>query len=140
MRSQFKRRLVLTAAAMVLATAAAGSAGAIDLKDAVATAVATNPDIETAAQDKQAIEMERKQAQGLWLPRLDLEMQGGVESLDNPDRRILHLNGHVLYPTEADLVGQETLWDSGYRRSELQRQAARTDSAAHHVEERAEFI
>jgi adhesin transport system outer membrane protein len=134
-----KRRLVLSAA-LILGAAVASPAAAIDLKDAVATAVASNPDIETAAQDKQAIEMERKQAQGLWLPRLDLELQGGVESLDNPNRRLLGLNGHVLYPSEADLIGQETLWDSGYRRSELERQAARTDSAAHHVQERAEFI
>ena len=139
MRTNAKRHLVWPAA-LFLAAAAVGPAGAIDLKDAVATAVASNPDIETAAQDKQAIEMERKQAQGLWLPRLDLQLDGGVERLDNPDRRILHLNGHVLYPTEAQLIGQETLWDSGYRSSELKRQAARTDSAAHHVQERAEFI
>ena len=135
------RRLALSfASAMTISACLAGSALALDLKDAVAVAVSSSPEINTAAQDKQAIEFERRQAQGLWLPRVDLEARGGVESLDNATRRELGIATHTLYPTEGGLTATETLFDSGNRSNELRRQAARTDSAAHHVEERAEFI
>jgi adhesin transport system outer membrane protein len=128
------------ASATAIAAWAWTPAKAVDLKEAVAVAVTSSPEVNTAAQDKQAIEFERKQAQGLWLPRVDLEAQGGVEDLNNPTRRDLGIATHSLYPAEGGISATETLLDAGYRKSELHRQAARTDSAAHHVEERAEFI
>ncbi|HEX7760996.1 MAG TPA: TolC family protein [Caulobacteraceae bacterium] len=135
------RRLALVLpSVLVLAAAIAPAAHAIELKDAVQTAVSTNPEISTAAQDKQAIEFERKQAQGLWLPRADIEASAGVDRLDNPTRRLLGLNTRTLKPVQIGITGQEVLWDSGYRRSELDRQAARSDGAATRVEERAEFV
>lgn len=135
------RRLALTlSTALTVSACFAGAAMALDLKEAVAVAVSSSPEVNTAAQDKQAIEFERKQAQGLWLPRVDLEAQGGVENLDNGTRRALGIATHTLYPTEGGVTLTETLLDGGNRVAELHRQAARTDSAAHHVEERAEFI
>src|SRR6516164_9833733 len=135
------RRLALAlGSAVTMAAGLASPSWAIDLKEAVAVAVNSSPEVETAAQDKEAIEFERKQAQGLWLPRLDMEAQGGVEQLDNPTRRLIGLNRHTLWPAEIGGTATETIWDSGYRRSELERQAARTDSAAYHVEERAQYI
>ena len=141
MKSIRHRRLGLAVGSALAICAGAGMpAMALDLRDAVATAVTSSPEVNTAAQDKQAIEFERKAAQGLWLPRVDVEAQGGVESLDNATRRLLGIATHTLYPTEGGLTATETLLDGGNRVFELHRQAARTDSAAHHVEERAEFI
>ena len=136
----FKRWAVALPSAAVLSVAAFGQAYAIDLREAVEAAVASNPQINQAAQNKQAIEFERKQAQGLYLPRVDLELSGGVRKLENPTRRTLGLDDDTLEPLEAGLTVQQTLWDSGARRSELERQASRTDGAANRVEERSEFI
>ena len=136
----FKRWAVALPSAAALSVAAFGPAHAIDLREAVEAAVASNPQINQAAQNKQAIEFERKQAQGLYLPRVDLELSGGVRKLENPTRRTLGLDDETLQPLEAGLTVQQTLWDSGARRSELERQAARTDGAANRVEERSEFI
>ena len=136
----FKRWAVALPSAAALSVAAFGPAYAIDLREAVEAAVASNPQINQAAQNKQAIEFERKQAQGLYLPRVDLELSGGVRKLENPTRRTLGLDDETLQPLEAGLTVQQTLWDSGARRSELERQASRTDGAANRVEERSEFI
>jgi adhesin transport system outer membrane protein len=135
-----KQALVAGAAGLALSTVGFGVAGAIELKEAMQIAVDSNPQVNQAIQDKQAIEFERKQAQGLYLPRLDLEASAGVERLDNPTRRALGLDTQTLSPVEGALTMQETLFDSGSRRSELERQAARTDGAATRVGERAEFI
>ncbi|MGA0604093.1 TolC family protein [Caulobacter sp. KR2-114] len=130
----------LAPSALALVAAFAPSAMAVELKDAVQAAVSSNPEIQTAVQDKQAIEFERKQAQGLYLPRADLEASAGIERLDNPTRRILGIDNRTLKPVEVGLTASETLFDSGYRRSELDRQAARSDGAATRVSERSEFI
>ena len=122
----FKRWAVALPSAAALSVAAFGPAHAIDLREAVEAAVASNPQINQAAKNKQAIEFERKQAQGLYLPRVDLELSGGVRKLENPTRRTLGLDDETLQPLEAGLTVQQTLWDSGARRSELERQAART--------------
>jgi adhesin transport system outer membrane protein len=136
----FRRVLAAGVGASALCGVLSGPAFAIELKDAVQIAVDSNPQVNQAIQDKQAIEFERKQAQGLYLPRLDLEASGGVERLSNPTRREIGLNDETLYPVEGGLTLQQTIFDSGNRRSELQRQAARTDGAATRVGERSEFI
>jgi adhesin transport system outer membrane protein len=137
--NRFRRALLAAAAAGALSIVS-GSAGAIELKDAIQVAVDSNPQVSQAIQDKQAIEFERKQAQGLWLPRVDLELSGGAQHLSNPTRRDIGLDQQTLYPSEAGLTVQETIFDSFSRRSELERQAARTDGAAMRVGERSEFI
>src|SRR5260221_9262743 len=137
---QFRIGFLAVPSALTLALAIASAAHAVELKDAVQLAVDTNPQISQAIMDKQAIEFERKQAQGLYLPRANLEGSAGAQRLDNPTRRLLGLDHHTLYPVEAGVTAEEVIFDSGARRSELERQASRTDSAANRVEERSEFI
>ncbi len=136
----FKRWAVSLPSAAVLAIAASGPAHAVDMREAIEAAIASNPQINQAAQNKEAIEFEREQAQGLYLPRVDLEVSGGYRKLDNPTRRALGTDDDTLNAWEAGLTVQQTLWDSGARRSELERQASRTDGAAYRVQERSEFI
>jgi adhesin transport system outer membrane protein len=125
----------------VLLTAASFSvAHALDLKEAIQVAVQTNPQISEATQDMQAIEFERKQAQGQYLPRVNLEASAGARELQNPTRRELGIATKGLYPAEVDLTVQQSVFDFGTRRAELERQAARTDGAAKRVLERSEFI
>ena len=126
--------------ALLLSTASFGVAHALDLKEAIQVAVQTNPQISEATQDEQAIEFERKQAQGQYLPRVNLEASAGARRLENPSRSALGLDKHTLYPSEVDLTIQQSVYDFGTRRAELERQAARTDGAAKRVLERSEFI
>jgi adhesin transport system outer membrane protein len=136
-----KRRWALIVPSVIALTAGMGSAAsAVELRDAVQVAVDSNPQISTAIQDKEAIEFERRQAQGLYLPRFNLEAGAGVRHLDNPTRRALNIERKPLYPVDIGVTGEQVLFDSGARRAELRRQAARTDGAATRVQERSEFI
>jgi adhesin transport system outer membrane protein len=111
-----------------------------DLKSAIAAAIDSHPEINQAIQNKEAIEFEREQARGLDLPRVNLEGSAGVRRLENATRRAIGIENQTLYPIEADLVAEETLFDSGYRSAEKRRQAARVDGAALRVGERSQFV
>jgi adhesin transport system outer membrane protein len=126
--------------ALLLSALVVGPAQAVELKEAVEAAIASNPQINQAIQNKEAIEFERKQAQGLSLPRVSVEASAGIRRLENATRRSIGLANETLYPIEGDAVIEQVLFDSGARRSEVRRQAARTDGAALRVEERSEFI
>jgi outer membrane protein, adhesin transport system len=133
-------RVATIPGAFILSILGAGQAQAIDLREAVQIAVATNPEINQAARNKEAIEFERKQGQGLYGPRISVEASAGARRLENATRRSLNIANDTLYPLEADLVAEQLLVDFGRARSEVKRQAARTDGAALRVEERAEFV
>ncbi len=112
----------------------------IDLKTAVETAMQTNPEINQAVENRVAIEFEREQAQGMFLPRVSVEGSAGVRRLENATRKSLGIASQELYPLEAGLRIEQILFDGGSRNSELKRQASRTDGAAYRVEERAQFV
>jgi adhesin transport system outer membrane protein len=130
-------RIAVLLAATVLTS---GQSWALSLKEAVAVAVESNPEIGQAVENREAIEFELRQAKGLYLPSIDLEASTGVRRLDNPDRRALSIRDDALYPNEADLVVTQKLFDNGARRAELDRQASRVDGASFRVLERSEFI
>jgi adhesin transport system outer membrane protein len=130
------------AAAAAPAAAMQGAAmdysGAVTLDQAIAAALETSPEINQAIMNKEAIEFEREQAQGLYLPRVDIEASAGIRRLENPTRRTLGIEEDELYPLEAGITAEQTVIDFGRRHGELMRQAARTDGAALRVAERSE--
>jgi outer membrane protein, adhesin transport system len=130
------------AASAVPAAAMQGAAvdysGAVTLDQAIAAALETSPEINQAIMNKEAIEFEREQAQGLYLPRVDIEASAGIRRLENPTRRTLGIEDDELYPLEAGITAEQTVIDFGRRHGELMRQAARTDGAALRVAERSE--
>ena len=140
------RKLTLFASASVALALASPAfaqnapAGAIPMQDVITTAMSSNPEIIQAQFNKEAIEFERKQAQGLFLPRVDLEASAGIRRLENFTRRNLGIADNELYPLEAQLRGEWTVLDFGRRSGELHRQAARVDGASMRVVERSEFI
>ncbi|GAA4647683.1 TolC family protein [Pontixanthobacter gangjinensis] len=138
----FKRKLAL--ATFLLVGVASGAVAQdqtqISLKDAIEVAIASNPEIIQAQMNKEAIEFERKQAQGLYGPRVDVEASAGVRRLENTTRRNLGISNNELYPVEANARLDWTLFDFGRRRGELERQVARVDGASLRVVERSEFI
>ncbi|MCC6926210.1 TolC family protein [Novosphingobium sp.] len=112
----------------------------ISMKDAIGIAVSSNPEIAQAQYNKEAIQFERKQAQGLYAPRVDLEASAGIRQLNNPARRIAGLEHDELYPVGGELRAEWTVIDFGRRKGELHRQAARVDGASLRVLERSEFV
>jgi outer membrane protein, adhesin transport system len=131
--------------ALCVATAIAGIPSGlrserIELKTAVETAMETHPEINQAAENRTAIEFEREQAQGLFMPRISVEGSVGIRRLENATRRSLGIANKELYPLETGLRLEQVLFDGGSRSSEVKRQAARTDGAAFRVEERAQFV
>jgi len=126
--------------AIAIGLCAAAPAKAIELREAVQAALMSNPAINQAVQNKEAIEFERKQAQGLYLPRISIEGSVGIRHLDSPVRRALTRDDDALYPSGADLVAEQVVFDSGRRSAELKRQAARTDGAALRTLERSETV
>ena len=118
----------------------ASPAFAIELRDAVQTALNTNPEIRQAVSNTEATREERMQAQGQLRPRVDAKVSAGIRELRNPSRRRIGLGGDLLYPVEGELVLDQLIVDSGTRKAEIRRQAARTDAAAARIEERSEFV
>ena len=118
----------------------AAPASAIDLKDAVQAALNTNPEIRQAVSNKAATREERIQAEGQYYPKVDIELSGGVRNLRNPTRRAIGISGQTLYPVEGDANFDWLLFDTGGRRAEIRRQAARVDGAAARVDERSQYV
>jgi len=130
--------------AALLASSAQGalaqSAETVSLEEAVRVAVNSNPEIAQAQYNTEAIQMERKQAQGLYAPRVDIEGTAGIRHLDNVTRRSIGISDETLYPREASGRAEWVAIDFGRRRGELLRQASRVDGASLRVVERSEYI
>ncbi len=116
------------------------TAGAVTMQEAIDVAVRTNPEVQEAQFNKEGIQFERKQAQGLFGPRVDIEGSAGIRRLENNTRRNLGIADQELFPVEIGITGEWTVLDFGRRRGELLRQAARVDGASLRVLERSEFI
>lgn len=138
-----KRLLGASIAILMAGTAPAAiaqDAEVVTMEQAIAVAMETNPNIAQAQYNKEAIQFERKQAQGLYAPRVDVEASAGMRELRNPTRRSLGIANNELYPLEAQARGEWVLFDFGRRRGEVLRQAARVDGASLRVLERSEFV
>lgn len=134
-------RLAMRLGVLLTATMLSGNgANALTLKEAMAVAVESNPEIGQAIENREAIEFELRQAKGLYLPSVDFEASTGARRLDNSSRRALSIEDDTLYPSEAGVVVTQKLFDNGARRAELSRQASRVDGASFRVLERSEFI
>jgi adhesin transport system outer membrane protein len=118
----------------------AAPAWAVDLREAVQSALATNPQIRQAVSNRAATEEELEQGKGLYYPNVSVQGSAGVESLKNPTRRSLGIADHTLWPIEGDLIVDQLVYDSGGREAEIRRQAARSDAAAARVQERSEYV
>ena len=128
--------MIVPGAVLLCASPAFG----VELRDAVQSALNTNPEIRQAVANRLATQEERVQGQGLWYPRVSVEGSAGVRSLRNPTRRSIGIADQTLWPIEGDLIVTQLLYDSGGREAEIRRQASRTDAAAARVEERSEFV
>ena len=134
------RTALLGTVASLFALSGADVASALTLTDAMRVAIESNPEIGQAAENREAIEFELRQALGLYMPRVDLEASTGAQLLSNPARRAAGIDDEPLYPTQIGITASYDLFDGGFRQSEANRQAARVDGASFRVLERSEFI
>lgn len=136
-------RKISTIAFAALAVSAAPQAlaqDAVTLPEVVGLAMISNPEIIQAQMNKEAIEFERRQAQGLYAPRVDVEASIGARRLENPTRRTLGIDDDWLNPAEISAIADWEVFSFGRRKGELLRQAARVDGASLRVVERSEFV
>ncbi|MDK1491917.1 TolC family outer membrane protein [Sinorhizobium sp. 7-81] len=110
------------------------------LREALQIAIESNPEIGQSVENREAIEFELRQARGLYLPSVDLEASTGARHLEDDSRRLASIENDPLYPSDVSLTVTQKLFDGGGRRAELERQAARVDSASFRVLERSETI
>ncbi|MBX3521830.1 MAG: TolC family outer membrane protein [Xanthobacteraceae bacterium] len=135
-----RTKLICAAAFAAIATVlVAQPSKALTLEEAIAAAVASNPQIGEAIYNRQAIGFELRQAKGLFLPRVDLELRGGIARYRTPATIPNGLEDD-FNTREVRLAASQRIFDGFAALSEVQRQAARLDSASHRVFERSEFI
>ena len=96
--------LMIPGALLLCATPAA----AIELRDAVQAALQTNPEIRQAIHNTEATRKERRQAEGLWLPRVSVEASAGIRELNSPTRRAIDEDNNTLYPLEASVTAEKS--------------------------------
>lgn len=141
----YKSKLASLTAALLMCGASApalAQAGGqpVSMRDAIAVAMDSNPEILQAQMNTEAIQAERKQAQGLYAPRVTLDASAGVRRLENATRRNLGIADDWLYPLEASVRAEWVALDFGRRRGELLRQASRVDGASLRVLERSQYV
>lgn len=131
----------LTSAVFGIATILSTSPlSALTLEDTVRAVLETNPEIEAAEANKQAIEFELDQARAFRMPKFELEAWAG-SSYDDGTRSIDASSASD--PIEGYRVTgrvSQVLYDGFRIRSEVERQAYRVDAAALRVLERSEFL
>jgi adhesin transport system outer membrane protein len=124
----------------VLALACAPEARALSLGETIAAVLETNPEIEAAEANKQAIEFELDQAQSFRMPKFEIE--GWVGASYDDGGRSLDASASDDPVDGYRVTGRVTqvLYDGFSTQSEIERQAYRVDAAALRVLERSEFL
>lgn len=111
----------------------------MSLAEAITAAVVSNPQIGEAIYNREAIGFELRQGKGLFLPRVDLEGRAGYGRYRTPTTIPNGLEDDFNI-AEGRVALTQRIFDGFAALSEVQRQAARLDSASHRVFERSEFI
>jgi len=113
----------------------------MSLKDAVSLAISTNPDVGVVSNDRRAIDQELRQGRALYYPQVDLRVASGVEFSNNATTQedTHHGNDMTLWRKEGSLTLSQLIFDGYFADSEVERQTSRVKSAAHRVQESAEF-
>lgn len=112
----------------------------INLRDAVATGVLTNPEYGIVSNNRRATDEELRQARSLYLPSVDLRADTGVEFSDDPATRATGDATETLWRYEAGITLTQLLFDGWETKYENVRQMARVLSISNRVREAAELV
>ena len=126
--------------ALFLGLAIPTSLLAESIRDVVSDTINTNPDVQIARDQRNAIEQEMEQARAGFFPSADITLGNGWESSNNPTTRA---NGHgrrSFNRSEAEILGRQLLFDGFGTESEFDRQKARTNASAYSTFGTSEII
>lgn len=113
----------------------------INLRDAVAGGLATNPEYGVVAASRRATDEELNQGQALFLPSLDLSADAGYEYTDDAGTRAgTGDDTETLFRRQVGLTLTQLLFDGFEAHYEVKRQEARVVSSAHRVRETSELV
>lgn len=129
------RFCVATLAAVMTVT---GPATAMSLRDAVSTAVTTNPSVLESAANRRARDQELRGAQGAHLPTLNLGAEFGPERADRPNSLLRNDNDVWRTGRQVTVTVRQLLFDGFESVNQIYQQSARVDGAALRVLERSE--
>ncbi len=116
------------------------------LEDSIVRALSFNPDVGVVQSDRRAIDQELRQARALYLPSIDLRAAIGPEYTNSTGTRGRDSRppggnaSSILTRLESQVTLSQMLFDGYATNSEVDKQLARTNSAAYRVTEAAEFI
>lgn len=133
------KTLAVSAIALTVSLSPA-KAEELSIEDALRRGLVTNPEYGVVANNRRATDEEYRQAEGLFLPSVDLRASAGVEWTDNRTTRAAGIDDRTrgIYDYSATLT--QMLFDGFAASSEVDRQEARVRSAAHRVHETAELV
>ncbi len=116
------------------------SAEELSLEDALTRGLHSNPEYGVVANNRRATDEELRQARGLFLPSIDLAASTGVEWTDDQGTALAGVDDKTrgIYDYSATLT--QMLFDGFGASNEVDRQEARTKSAAFRVHETAELV
>src|SRR5262245_16575135 len=137
------RTSVIGALLACFAAAFSGSASAQSVTDSVSKAVGTHPRVGVVANNRLAVESELRRARGLYYPQIDVRASVGGEWTNSPSTRTGTPGSDrefALVRKDATLTLQQRVFDGFEAASEVERQGARTESAARRVRETSEFV
>lgn len=117
-----------------------GFACAQSLREAVQTALRTNPVVLAAEDDRHAADDQLRGAKGGYLPRLDIDYGISREQLSSPTSRLLGTADDDFEHREATATLSQILFDGFNTQNLVSRAAAQVDSAAFGVHAIAENV
>ncbi len=130
--------LSVTVAAGVLITPI--GANAMSLREAIDTAVKTNPRIAAAQASRRATDKVLDQATGRYFPEVDLSADFGAERVDRPEGFGPLVNDRWRNRRKASINIRQILFDGWDRANDVYQSQARISAAAQKVMARSETI
>ncbi|EEA96681.1 TolC family outer membrane protein [Pseudovibrio sp. JE062] len=126
-----------TSVALLMCALGVTSAHSASLRDAVETAVLTNPDIVESAANRRARDQELRASQSAFMPKLSVNASFGAERLR---RAQSNTTEQWRAAKQVSIEAEQLLFDGFGSVNEIYRQSARVDGAALRVLERSEAI
>jgi len=116
-----------------------GFAHAETLQEAIQYTINKNPEIQSAASERLAVEQEISQAKAGFFPTVDISVGSGWERTLNPTTEAAGEGSKSLGRDEASIQVRQMIYDGFATSSEVKRQTARTNSRAYTVFGQAEI-
>ncbi len=121
---------------VVTSWTASADVGAQTLREAIETAIIEGPSLQEAASNRDAVAQELRQADGRYLPTVDVNLQGGPRYLREDERTGSSDSSSTFTSRSANLALTQLLYDGQETDGEIDRQSFRLSSANYRLLDR----